>query len=150
MRPRSLALSALLFFAAPVLAQSTWIDAYREPARRLIAESTASPFAWNRLAEVTDTFGHRLTGSDSLEAAIKWAADEMKKDGLDNVRLDPVKVPRWVRGRESADIVAPRRHALVMLGLGNSVGTPPRGIEADVLVVGSFADLDAAAARAKG
>ena len=51
----------------------------------------------------------------------------MKKDGLENVRLDPVKVPHWVRGAESADIVAPAGIALAMLGLGNSVGTPAGG-----------------------
>lgn len=140
----------LLALVALPAAQSAWIDAYREPARRLIAESLASPFAWDRLAELGDTFGHRLTGSESLEAAIRWAAEQMKKDGLENVRLEPVKVPRWVRGAESLEIVSPARDALVMLGLGNSVGTPPEGIEAELLVVRSFQELDAARARVKG
>ena len=45
-----------------------------------------------------DTFGHRLSGSESLEDTIEWAAGEMKKDGLENVHLEPVKVPHWVRG----------------------------------------------------
>ena len=35
----------------------------------------------------------------------------MKKDGLENVHLEPVKVPHWVRGQESAEIVAPMPHA---------------------------------------
>ena len=74
-------LFGVLFVTAPA-AQSGWIDAYREPADRLITESTSSSFAWNRLAELTDTFGHRLSGSRSLEDAIQWAAAEMKKDGL--------------------------------------------------------------------
>jgi carboxypeptidase Q len=59
-------------------------------------------------------------------------------------------VPHWVRGRESAELVAPARHALVMLGLGNSVGTPPGGIEADAVVVRSFDELDARGAALKG
>jgi carboxypeptidase Q len=136
--------------APPLTAQSAWIDAYREPARRLMGEATATSFAWDRLAELGDTFGHRLSGSDSLDAAIKWIAGQMKRDGLENVRLDPVKVPSWVRGAESVEIVAPGRHSLAMLGLGNSVGTPVEGIDADVLVVRSFHELDAAAARVKG
>jgi len=129
---------------------ATWLDTYRDAASRLIGESMATTFAWDRLALLGDTFGHRLSGSDSLEKAIAWAAVEMRQDGLENVRTEPVKVPHWVRGRESLDIVEPHRSALAMLGLGNSVGTPPDGIEADVMVVRSLADFDAAGDRVKG
>jgi carboxypeptidase Q len=131
-------------------AQTDWIDAYRDPAARLIGESLATHVAWDRLAELTDTYGHRLSGSAALEAAIRWAEAEMKKDGLENVRLEPVKVPHWVRGQESAEIVAPRRHQVAMLGLGNSVGTPAAGVEAEVIAVRTFQELDAAAARVRG
>ncbi len=134
----------------PARAQADWIDTYREPATRLIGESMSTTVAWERLAELTDTFGHRLSGSGALDAAIRWAESEMKKDGLENVRLEPVKVPHWVRGEESAQIVAPRQHTLAMLGLGNSVGTPPAGIEAEVLSVRSFPELAAAGSRVKG
>ncbi len=129
---------------------SSWLDAYRDTAARLITESQSSPFAWERLALLGDTFGHRLSGSEGLENAINWAVAEMKKDGLDNVRAEPVRVPHWVRGRESVEITSPHRSALAMLGLGNSVGTPADGIEAEVLVVRSFAELDAAGADVKG
>jgi carboxypeptidase Q len=131
-------------------ADSRWLDAYREPAARLIGEALSGRFAWERLAYLGDTFGNRLSGSQALEDTIKWAVEEMKKDGLENVRAEPVKVPHWVRGQESAEIVAPRRYALVMLGLGNSVGTPPDGVEAEVLVVRSFQELDAAGERVRG
>ena len=127
-----------------------WIDDYREPAARLITEAQSSAFAWERLALLGDTFGHRLSGSEALENAIKWAVAEMKKDGLDNVRAEPVKVPHWVRGQESIEITAPFRSGLVMLGLGNSVGTPAEGVEAEVLVVRSFDELDAAGSSVRG
>ena len=65
-----------------------WVDQYRPAADRLIAESQSSDFAWQRLAEVTDTYGPRLSGSVGLERAIDWAVETMKKDGLDNVRKD--------------------------------------------------------------
>jgi carboxypeptidase Q len=141
---------AVAAFAAAPAAQKSWLDAYRDPAARIVAEATSSAFAWDRLAELGDTFGHRLSGSENLELAIGWIAEQMKKDGLESVRLDPVRVPVWVRGTESAEITLPGRHPLAMLGLGNSVGTPPDGVEADLLVVKSFQELDAAAARAKG
>ena len=134
----------------PTAQSASWLDAYRDSAARLIAESQSSPFAWERLALLGDTFGHRLSGSEALENAIKWAVAEMKKDGLDSVRADPVKVPHWVRGRESVEITYPHRSTLAMLGLGNSVGTPADGIEAELLVVRSFAELDAAGAGVKG
>lgn len=127
-----------------------WLDAYREPASRLIGEALSNHFAWDRLAELTDTYGHRLSGSSNLEAAIRWAVAEMKRDGLENVRIEPVMVPVWVRGRESAAITAPSYQPLVMLGLGNSIGTPSGGIEAEAWVVKSFDELDATPDRAKG
>jgi carboxypeptidase Q len=126
------------------------LEAYHEPVARIIAEALGSDFAWRRLAELTDTVGHRLSGSPQLDMAIRWALDGMKKDGLENVRADPVMVPRWVRGSESAEIVRPGRHQLVMLGLGGSVGTPDDGIEAETLVVGSFNDLETKAVQVKG
>ena len=139
----------ILALAATLVLNDSWLDAYRKPAATIISTATANDDAWQRLALLTDTFGHRLSGSAALEAALKWSADEMKKD-FDDVRLEPVMVPRWVRGAESLEIVSPFPSGLVILGLGNSVGTGATPIEAEVLVVHSFADLDANAARAKG
>jgi carboxypeptidase Q len=135
---------------APSAASPTWLDPYREPASRLVGEAMSNSFAWERLAQLGDTFGHRLSGSQSLDDAIQWAVSEMKKDGLENVHTEPVKVPHWVRGRESLEITTPRPMPLVILGLGNSVGTPPDGLEAEVLVVRTFDELDAAADRVRG
>ena len=140
----------ILALAGAPQGQARWLEAYREPARRIIDESRASTFAWDRLAELGDTFGNRLSGSENFDAAARWAADQMRRDGLENVRLDPVKVPRWVRGAESLEIVDPGRHRLAILGLGNSIGTPSDGIQADLLVVRSFQELDASGDRARG
>ena len=152
-----LVLSVLLSGASQsAIAQSSasrthsWLDPHRDPSARLVGEALASRHAWERLAELGDTFGHRLSGSRALEDAIDWAVEQMKKDGLENVHKEPVKVPHWVRGRESLQIVSPRVHDLVMLGLGNSVGTAPEGVEGELLIVHSFQELDAAGSRIKG
>jgi carboxypeptidase Q len=118
--------------------------------RRLTDAALASSVAYTRLATLTDTFGHRLSGSDSLEHALDWILDEMRGDGFDSVRGEPVMVPHWVRGDESATLVSPRSAALRMLGLGMSVGTPPQGITAPVIVVRSFEELERRASEAKG
>jgi carboxypeptidase Q len=131
---------------------TNWLDQYREPASRLIGEAVGSTFAWQRLAVLTDSIGHRLSGTPALDRAIAWAVDEMKRDGLENVHTESVMVPKWVRGAESAEIVEPARHAMVMLGLGDSVGTGPgaEGVQAEVVVVHSFEELEAKADRARG
>src|SRR5882724_6402081 len=98
-------------------ANPPWLDPYREPASRLIGEAVGTTFAWQRLSVLTDTIGNRLSGSPALDRAIQWALTEMKRDGLDNVHTEKVMVPKWVRGTESADMVEPARHPLVMLGL---------------------------------
>jgi carboxypeptidase Q len=97
-----------------------------------------------------DTFGPRFSGTPALEKAIDWIVAEMKKDGFDSVYTQPVKVPNWVRGSESATLITPRKKSLAMLGLGGSIGTPAKGIRAEVLVVRSFEELQANPERAKG
>src|SRR6185436_17021325 len=127
-----------------------WLAPYGEPSARLIGEALGSTFAWDRLAVLTDTIGHRLSGSPALERAVQWAVAEMTRDGLENVHTERVMVPKWERGNETAEIVEPARHSMSMLGLGNSVGTPADGIQADVLVVHSFEALDSQGAPTRG
>lgn len=146
---------ALLGFAAFISTANAQTTApislrYRDAADKIIATSLADSFAYDRLARLTDTFGHRLSGSESLERAIDWIMSEMRADGLQNVHGEKVMVPRWVRGQESATLLSPRRYALHMIGLGRSVGTPRSGITAPVLVVSSYADLAARGAEVKG
>lgn len=145
--PRILAAQA----AALPGAQDTPLQArYRAVADRLIDAALADSAAWQRLARITDAFGHRLSGSESLERALALVLDEMRRDGLENVRGEPVMVPHWVRGEESAELIEPRRMPLPMLGLGGSIATPRRGITAEVLVVSSFDELQRRAADARG
>jgi carboxypeptidase Q len=146
---RSFVSLALLTAALPIGAQ-TVSDRQKSDANRLIDAALADSSAYNRLATLTDKFGPRLSGSKSLEAAIDWILAQMKGDGLANVRGEPVMVPHWVRGEESATLVSPRATSLHMIGLGNSVGTPAGGITAPVLVVVSFDELSRRAAEAKG
>lgn len=110
-------------------------------AQQLITAATTSTNAYTRLGYLCDIFGPRFSGSTNLESAIDWILAEMKRDGFQNVRGEPVMVPRWVRGTESAEILSTRRQSLPMLGLGGSIATPTNGITAPVLVVKSFEEL---------
>jgi Peptidase family M28 len=127
---------------ATVFAGDNLTDQYRAPATRLIDAALADNDGYAKLAYLCDRIGNRLSGSESLNRAIQWAQETMKRDGLSNVRAIPVKVPHWVRGAESARLVSPENKPLHMLGLGMSVGTPPGGVTADVVVVNDFDELD--------
>ena len=148
------ALLTVTLSVAPLSAQSRGsaaaIAGYRPTANKLIDGALADTTGFTRLAELVDTHGHRLSGSASLETAIDWLTAKLKADGFDNVHTEPVMVPHWVRGAESAELIEPRRTPLRMLGLGGSVGTPPGGITAPVIVVGSFDELAKRAAEVKG
>lgn len=119
-------------------------------AERIRAEASRTHGAYQDLAWLCDRIGHRLAGSPQLDQAIAWAQERMRAAGLVNVHAEPVMVPHWVRGSEAAELLEPARRPLNILGLGGSVGTPPEGITADVLVVGSFAELEQLGAAVKG
>ena len=145
-----LALALAVVLSAPAWAQDASAP-YADAARQLTEAALADSSAYARVAEIADTFGPRLSGTDALEAAIDHILDRMRADGLENVRGQPVMVPVWARGAESAVLVTPSGDVdLPMLGLGGSVGTPAQGITAEVLVVTSFEDLEARADEAVG
>jgi len=123
--------------------EPTTTDVYRDTTARIIGAALASDHGYQRLSELCDGIGHRLSGSKALESATQWAAAAMRRDGLENVRLQPVMVPHWERGEESAVMVQPGPQKLSMLGLGRSIGTPRGGITADVVAVSSFSELNA-------
>ena len=114
-------LLAALLLAAPVPP---------EVASKLVGGALTSGVAYARLQELTDTIGPRLSGLPGAEAAVRWALKKFQQDGL-AARLEPVKVPHWVRGEESGEVLpAPGivGHPLALTALGNSVEetSPPR------------------------
>ncbi len=131
-------------FTALCFAAVNKMDAsrYQDTANKLMDAALADDAGLNRLEYLCYRIGNRLSGSAPLDQAIAWGAEEMKKAGLANVHTIPVKVPHWVRGRESAEMLEPMPKPLFMLGLGGSVATPPEGITADVVAVSSFDELE--------
>ncbi|XP_064248495.1 carboxypeptidase Q isoform X4 [Passer domesticus] len=129
------------------------IAGYTDIAKAIIdlaVHGKAQNRSYDRLAVFADTIGPRLSGSKNLEAAIKYMFTALQKDGLENVHLEPVKVPHWERGEEFAVMLEPRNHSIAILGLGSSIATPPEGITAEVIVVASFDELHKRAQEAKG
>lgn len=121
-----------------------------EAARVLTERAQGDTTAWDRLAYMVDTFGHRLSGSDGLEKTIDWAVEMMAKDGLSEPRREKVMVPHWVRGEESAKVLEPYERELVMIGLGNSVGTRGRPLRGEVVLATDLEAIDGLGDTAKG
>ncbi len=121
---------------------------------RIFEVGLRSGRAFALLEELCRVAPARLSGSDGAARAVEWGAERMRALGLENVRLEPCTVPRWVRGDvESLAVVEPaaaRGLALPIHALGGSVGTDPGGIEALLLRVTSFEELRARAAQARG
>jgi hypothetical protein len=156
-------ISAALCVAQPSFAQMGAPDAKPEPgmpgaagplaakykadADKILQSAETDEDGYAALTYLCDHVGKRLSGTPQLNTAIAWGAELMRKAGLQNVKVQPVMVPRWVRGSESGTMMTPGPGAvnrpLHMLGLGMSVATPKEGITAPVVFVPSFAALDA-------
>jgi carboxypeptidase Q len=105
-------------------------------------------YAYRQLAYLTENIGPRQTGSPQANAAAHYVADELRKLGLE-VQLEEVKVPHWVRGVETAELVdyaghvADTKQKIVLTALGGSTATPAEGITTDVVVVNNFDEFKA-------
>jgi carboxypeptidase Q len=105
-------------------------------------------YAYRQLAHLTENIGPRPSGSPQAKAAVDYVAEELRKLGLE-VQLEEVKVPHWVRGAETAELVEyagqvpGTKQKIVLTALGSSPATPAEGITADVVVVKNFDELSA-------
>lgn len=99
--------------------------------------------AYEIVRSLTTEVGPRLAGSPGDRAAVAWGLARLEALGFENVRAEKVIVPRWERGEESGEIVAPYPQPVALAALGGSVGTPAGGIEAEVA---AFPSLEALAA----
>jgi carboxypeptidase Q len=100
--------------------------------------------AWEIVSEVTTRFGPRPAGSAADRAAAEWSAAKMKSLGFANVQLEEFPLTAWVRGMERVEITAPFAQPLAAVALGGAPPTDARGVEGEVAMFGSFAELAAA------
>ena len=107
-----------------------------------------SDYAYQQVSHLTENIGPRMGGSPQAEAAAHYVAEQMRQDGLD-VRLEEVRMPRWVRGQETGELVEypgqvpGTTQKIVLTTLSGSSATPPTGITAEVLVVRNMDELKA-------
>jgi carboxypeptidase Q len=108
----------------------------------------ADDYAYHQVAHLSENIGPRPSGSLQAQQAAEYVADELRKLGLE-VRLEEVKVPHWVRGAETAELVefpgqSPKTsQKIVVTALGGSTATAADGLTAELVVVRNFGELTA-------
>lgn len=135
---------ALLLFVFSTIAsysQSTDEVMLKQIYKSALTESTC--YSW--LDDLSNQIGHRLSGSEGAAKAVVYTKQQMEKLGLDNVYLQEVMVPKWVRGeKEEAYLqVGSKKNSFPICALGMSVATPKSGLFANVIEVKSIDELKA-------
>lgn len=101
--------------------------------------------AYNWLEHLSTDIGPRLSGSYNAEQAVEYTKKELEELGLDKVWLQPVMVPKWVRGAKEYAYVesAPgSTRDINITALGGSISTPAGGTKAEVIEVQGIEDLE--------
>lgn len=147
--PQEGAGSASANAAATALDREAWNipsdEVLRERGNGMLDAGLSTGRAWEYLVELCLVAPKRLSGSDGYEKATDWAFDTMVAAGLENVRREPVMVPRWVRGdieRCVAEAADGSRLDLAVTALGGTVTTGPGGITAEVVEVDGLEGLE--------
>ncbi len=149
MRNKKLFVLALILNFAVIFAKNE-VNPILSNLNKLYALSQKDSSSWNKMADLCDLFGPRLSGSGNLANALNWILDKIKKDGFDTVYAEPVMVPKWVRIHQDCEMIEPWRKVMSISAYGGSVSTPSEGIFAEVFVVRSFDELFANKEKAKG
>jgi carboxypeptidase Q len=136
------------FFAQAQSSDSAFI-------KTIADEILANGKAFENLRVLTKQIGGRLAGSPQMVKAEKWGAETLRQAGADTVYMQECMVPQWVRGgKDKATIVRAgaktQARELAVLALGNSIGSGPKGVTADVVAVASFAELEQRKNEVKG
>lgn len=148
MRTTALALAAVLvvFNPAAFAGKAAFTPDDLQTATWLRDLANGGSSAYDIVESLTTEVGPRMAGSAADQRAVAWAKAKFKELGFDRVWTEPVTFPRWRRGVEQAEVLAPYPQPLHITTLGLSVGSNGP-IEAEVV---AFADLAALSAAEPG
>ncbi|WP_292051789.1 MULTISPECIES: M28 family peptidase [unclassified Brevundimonas] len=134
---------AAALLSTPAMAQDAATVAAAEALRdKALSDTIALDFT----REITTRFGPRPAGSKAEQDAAAWAADWMRANGFENVRIENFPLVGWERGEESIEVVGNHAQKLIGGALGHSIPTPAGGIEAEVVRFETLEALEAAPA----
>lgn len=94
---------------------------------------------------LSNNIGSRLSGSLGAEKAVAWTKEELETLGLDKVWLQPVMVPKWVRGVPEFAYIETSPGSTIKVNicaLGGSISTPSTGLKAKIIEVSGVEELE--------
>lgn len=120
--------------------------------RKIADEILTNGKAYEYLRVLCKTVGGRVAGSPQMAKAEAWGVKSLQDAGADKVWLQECMVPHWVRGaKEQAWFtIAGKNTPIDILALGNSMGSSPKGVTAQVMLVNSFEELEQRKNEVKG
>ncbi len=136
------ALFVLLFLSNCAHPEKTLVHSLvkKEMTKNLTREILKNGEAYVNLKELV-AGGSRLSGSPGAAHAVEWAKAKLDSYHFDKVWLQEVVVPHWERGKKAeAVLTSGAAGSFKIAALGTSIGTDPRGIEAEVVEVSSLDD----------
>jgi hypothetical protein len=116
----------------------------QEQIKKLYDAALTQGKGYDWLNYLSNQIGGRLSGSIQAQQAVNYTKSQLDSLGLDKVWLQPVMVPKWVRGTpefayfETTPGVTTN---MAICALGGSVATPPKGIKANIIEVGGIEEL---------
>lgn len=122
----------------------TFAQTDAEVIKKIYNSSLSNGKSYEWLDYLSNQIGGRLSGSLNAERAVQWTKEELKKLGLDKVWLQPVMVPKWVRGTPEFAYIETEPGKTInvnICALGGSVATPALGLKAKVIEVQGIEDL---------
>ncbi len=134
----------ILLLCAMLISVMSFAQTDAETIRKIYDASLSNGQSYQWLDYLSNQIGGRLSGSLNAERAVEWTKEELEKLDLDKVWLQPVMVPKWVRGAPEFAFIEtePGKTTNVNIcALGGSVATPALGIKANVIEVQSIEEL---------
>ncbi|KJD34676.1 peptidase M28 [Tamlana nanhaiensis] len=113
--------------------------------RTIYTQSLTNGKSYDWLNHLSNQIGSRLSGSLGAEKAVAYTKEELEKLGLDKVWLQPVMVPRWIRGAKEYAFIESKPGKTTdvnICALGGSIATPALGLKANVVEVHNFEELE--------
>ena len=106
-----------------------------------------SELTYELIESLSTEVGARMIGTPQDKMAVEWAKKKFNDLGFDKVWTEQVVYHKWTRGDAQARVISPFPQKLVVLALGDSVGTGEQGIQAPIV---HFEDLEALKAAKDG